>query len=207
MVIFRVKVKLKLEIQVLFNDDIIYYINLMGKFVIGGLYGDMGLIGCKIIVDIYGGKGVYGGGVFLGKDLLKVDCLVVYVICYIVKNLVVVGVCNEVLVQVFYVIGVVVLINIYINIYNIVNVLLNDSQIVDKVVEIFDMCFYVIEQCLKFCNLIYSEIVVYGYMGCNLEIKIVSMKNGVGEILEKEVEIFIWEKLDYVDKVKVVFSL
>lgn len=168
-VILWVKVQFKFELQKLFDENIIYYINLIGKFVIGGLYGDVGLMGCKIIVDIYGGKGVYGGGVFFGKDFFKVDCFVAYVICYIVKNFVVVGVCDEVLVQVFYVIGVVVFINIYVNIYGIVNVKMSDGEIVKKVEEVFDMCFYVIEQCLKFCILIYFEFVVYGYMGCILE--------------------------------------
>ncbi len=206
-VIPRVKAKLKPEIQALFNDDITYHINPTGKFVIGGPHGDTGLTGRKIIVDTYGGKGAHGGGAFSGKDPSKVDRSAAYATRHIAKNLVAAGVCNEVLVQVSYAIGVAAPTNIYINTYNTANVSLNDSQIADKVVEIFDMRPYAIEQRLKLRNPIYSETAAYGHMGRNSEIKTVSMKNGAGEILEKEVETFTWEKLDYVDKVKAAFSL
>lgn len=206
-VIPRVKAKLKPEIQALFNDDITYHINPTGKFVIGGPHGDTGLTGRKIIVDTYGGKGAHGGGAFSGKDPSKVDRSAAYATRHIAKNLVAAGVCDEVLVQVSYAIGVAAPTNIYINTYNTANVALNDSQIADKVVEIFDMRPYAIEQRLKLRNPIYSETAAYGHMGRHPEIKTVSMKNGAGEILEKEVETFTWEKLDYVDKVKVAFSL
>lgn len=206
-VIPRVKAKLKPEIQALFNDDITYHINPTGKFVIGGPHGDTGLTGRKIIVDTYGGKGAHGGGAFSGKDPSKVDRSAAYATRHIAKNLVAAGVCDEVLVQVSYAIGVAAPTNIYINTYNTANVSLNDSQIADKVTEIFDMRPYAIEQRLKLRNPIYSETAAYGHMGRNSEIKRVSMKNGAGEILEKEVETFTWEKLDYVDKVKAAFSL
>lgn len=206
-VIPRVKAKLKPEIQALFNDNITYHINPTGKFVIGGPHGDTGLTGRKIIVDTYGGKGAHGGGAFSGKDPSKVDRSAAYATRHIAKNLVAAGVCDEVLVQVSYAIGVAAPTNIYINTYNTSNVSLNDSQIADKVVEIFDMRPYAIEQRLKLRNPIYSETAAYGHMGRHSEVKTVSMKNGAGEILEKEVETFTWEKLDYVDKVKAAFSL
>lgn len=206
-VIPRVKAKLKPEIQALFNDDITYHINPTGKFVIGGPHGDTGLTGRKIIVDTYGGKGAHGGGAFSGKDPSKVDRSAAYATRHIAKNMVAAGVCNEILVQVSYAIGVAAPTNIYINTYNTANVSLNDSQIADKVAEIFDMRPYAIEQRLKLRNPIYSETAAYGHMGRNSEVKTVSMKNGAGEILEKEVETFTWEKLDYVDKVKAAFSL
>lgn len=206
-VIPRVKAKLKPEIQALFNDNITYHINPTGKFVIGGPHGDTGLTGRKIIVDTYGGKGAHGGGAFSGKDPSKVDRSAAYATRHIAKNMVAAGVCNEILVQVSYAIGVAAPTNIYINTYNTANVSLNDSQIADKVAEIFDMRPYAIEQRLKLRNPIYSETAAYGHMGRNSEIKTVSMKNGAGEILEKEVETFTWEKLDYVDKVKAAFGL
>ncbi|NET33544.1 MAG: methionine adenosyltransferase [Cyanothece sp. SIO1E1] len=206
-VIPRVKAKLKPEIQALFNDNITYHINPTGKFVIGGPHGDTGLTGRKIIVDTYGGKGAHGGGAFSGKDPSKVDRSAAYATRHIAKNMVAAGVCNEILVQVSYAIGVAAPTNIYINTYNTANVSLNDSQIAEKVAEIFDMRPYAIEQRLKLRNPIYSETAAYGHMGRNSEIKTVSMKNGAGEILEKEVETFTWEKLDYVDKVKAAFSL
>lgn len=206
-VIPRVKAKLKPEIQALFNSDITYHINPTGKFVIGGPHGDTGLTGRKIIVDTYGGKGAHGGGAFSGKDPSKVDRSAAYATRHIAKNMVAAGVCNEILVQVSYAIGVAAPTNIYINTYGTANVDLNDSQIADKVVEIFDMRPYAIEQRLKLRNPIYSETAAYGHMGRKSEIKTVSMKNGAGDILEKEVETFTWEKLDYVDKVKSAFGL
>jgi S-adenosylmethionine synthetase len=206
-VIPRVKAQMKPKIQALYDDNITYHINPTGKFVIGGPHGDTGLTGRKIIVDTYGGKGAHGGGAFSGKDPSKVDRSAAYATRHIAKNMVAAGVCNEILVQVSYAIGVAAPNNIYINTYGTANVDLSDSQIADKVADIFDMRPYAIEQRLKLRNPIYSETAAYGHMGRPSEIKIVKLKNGAGEILEKEVETFTWEKLDYVDKVKTAFDL
>lgn len=206
-VIPKVKAKLKPEIQSLFNDDITYHINPTGKFVIGGPHGDTGLTGRKIIVDTYGGKGAHGGGAFSGKDPSKVDRSAAYATRHIAKNLVAAGVCNEVLVQVSYAIGVAAPTNIYINTYGTANVDFNDSQIADKVAGIFDMRPYAIEQRLKLRNPIYSETAAYGHMGRHPQTKTIRLRNGAGETLEKEVETFTWEKLDYVEKVQAAFGL
>lgn len=206
-VIPRVKAQMKPEIQALYDDNITYHINPTGKFVIGGPHGDTGLTGRKIIVDTYGGKGAHGGGAFSGKDPSKVDRSAAYATRHIAKNMVAAGVCNEILVQVSYAIGVAAPTNIYINTYGTANVDLSDSQIADKAADIFDMRPYAIEQRLKLRNPIYSETAAYGHMGRPSEIKTVRLKNGAGEILEKEVETFTWEKLDYVDKVKTAFGL
>lgn len=206
-VIPRVKAQMKPEIQALYDDNITYHINPTGKFVIGGPHGDTGLTGRKIIVDTYGGKGAHGGGAFSGKDPSKVDRSAAYATRHIAKNMVAAGVCNEILVQVSYAIGVAAPTNIYINTYGTANVALSDSQIADKVADIFDMRPYAIEQRLKLRNPIYSETAAYGHMGRPSETKTVKLKNGAGEILEKEVETFTWEKLDYVDKVKAAFGL
>jgi len=206
-VIPRVKAQMKPEIQALYDDNITYHINPTGKFVIGGPHGDTGLTGRKIIVDTYGGKGAHGGGAFSGKDPSKVDRSAAYATRHIAKNMVAAGVCNEILVQVSYAIGVAAPTNIYINTYGTANVELSDSQIADKVADIFDMRPYAIEQRLKLRNPIYSETAAYGHMGRPSETKTVKLKNGAGEILEKEVETFTWEKLDYVDKVKTAFNL
>lgn len=206
-VIPRVKAMCKAEIQTLFNDEITYHVNPTGKFVIGGPHGDTGLTGRKIIVDTYGGKGAHGGGAFSGKDPSKVDRSAAYATRHIAKNLVAAGVCNEVLVQVSYAIGVARPTNIYINTYGSSNVAISDSEIAKKVEAIFDMRPYAIETRLKLRNPIYSESAAYGHMGRTSETKTVSFKNGSGQIMTKEVETFTWEKLDYVDKVKQVFQL
>lgn len=206
-VIPRVKAQLKPELQALFTDQIIYHINPTGKFVIGGPHGDTGLTGRKIIVDTYGGKGAHGGGAFSGKDPSKVDRSAAYATRHIAKNLVAAGVCNEVLVQVSYAIGVAKPTNIYINTYGSANVSLSDSEIANKVVEIFDMRPYAIEQRLKLRTPIYSETAAYGHMGRDSEVKTVKLTNGSGETIKVEVETFTWEKLDYVDRVKAAFSL
>lgn len=206
-VVPRIKAKLKPELQELFNDDITYHINPTGKFVIGGPHGDAGLTGRKIIVDTYGGKGAHGGGAFSGKDPSKVDRSAAYATRHIAKNLVAAGVCNEVLVQVSYAIGVAKPTNIYVQTYGTNNVDLSDSQIAEKVAAIFDMRPYAIEQRLKLRTPIYSESAAYGHMGRAPEVKTVSFKDGSGNIVEKEVETFTWEKLDYVDKVKEAFGL
>ncbi len=206
-VIPRVKALYPAHVQALFNDDIIYHVNPTGKFVIGGPHGDTGLTGRKIIVDTYGGKGAHGGGAFSGKDPSKVDRSAAYATRHIAKNLVAAGVCDEVLVQVSYAIGVAKPTNIYVNTYGSSKVNMKDSEIANIVMEIFDMRPYAIENRLKLRNPIYSDSAAYGHMGRNPEVKKVSLTNGSGETITKEVETFTWEKLDYVDKVKKAFSL
>ena len=207
LVIPRVKALCKDSVQDLFTEDITYHINPTGKFVIGGPHGDTGLTGRKIIVDTYGGKGAHGGGAFSGKDPSKVDRSAAYATRHIAKNLVAAGVCSEVLVQVSYAIGVARPTNIYVQTYGTAKVDLLDSQIADKVMEIFDMRPYAIENRLKLRNPIYSESAAYGHIGRTSETKTVRVVNGSGEVLEKEVETFTWEKLDYVDQVKAAFGL
>ena len=206
-VIPRVKALCKDEVQALFNDDITYHINPTGKFVIGGPHGDTGLTGRKIIVDTYGGKGAHGGGAFSGKDPSKVDRSAAYATRHIAKNLVAAGVANEVLVQVSYAIGVAKPTNIYVNTYGSSKVDLSDSEIADRVAEIFDMRPYFIEQRLKLRNPIYGESAAYGHMGRRPETKEVSFTNGGGETKTMQVETFTWEKLDYVDQVKSAFGI
>lgn len=206
-VIPNVKRQLQPSVQALFNDQITYHINPTGKFVIGGPHGDAGLTGRKIIVDTYGGKGAHGGGAFSGKDPSKVDRSAAYATRHIAKNLVAAGVCEEVLVQVSYAIGVAKPTNIYIQTYGTANVPMNDGEIAQKVGEIFDMRPYAIEQRLKLRNPIYSDAAAYGHMGRQPELKTVTLKDGSGNVLTREVETFTWEKLDYVDAVKAAFSL
>ncbi|GAB5555418.1 MAG: methionine adenosyltransferase [Saprospiraceae bacterium] len=206
-VIPKVKATCKPGVQALFDDQITYHINPTGKFVIGGPHGDTGLTGRKIIVDTYGGKGAHGGGAFSGKDPSKVDRSAAYATRHIAKNLVAAGVCEEVLVQVSYAIGVAKPTNIYIQTFGSANVELTDGQIADKVSEIFDMRPYAIEQRLKLRNPIYSDSAAYGHMGRTPQIKEVTLKDGSGNIITKEVETFTWEKLDYVDQVKAAFGL
>jgi S-adenosylmethionine synthetase len=203
----RVKAKLNPELQALFTDTITYHVNPTGKFVIGGPHGDTGLTGRKIIVDTYGGKGAHGGGAFSGKDPSKVDRSAAYATRHIAKNLVAAGVCKEVLVQVSYAIGVAKPTNIYINTYGTAKVAKTDAEIADTVYSIFDMRPYAIEQRLKLRNPIYSESAAYGHMGRLPEIKTLTFKDGSGQKITKEVELFTWEKLDYTDKVKAAFSL
>jgi S-adenosylmethionine synthetase len=206
-VIPRVKAKLKPELQALFNDKIEYHINPTGKFVIGGPHGDTGLTGRKIIVDTYGGKGAHGGGAFSGKDPSKVDRSAAYATRHIAKNLVAAGVCDEVLVQVSYAIGVAKPCGLYVNTYGTSKVNMTDGEIADKVSEIFDMRPYFIEQRLKLRNPIYQETAAYGHMGRKNEIVTKSFKAPDGTVITKEVELFTWEKIDYVDKVKAAFAL
>jgi S-adenosylmethionine synthetase len=203
----RVKAKLKPELQALFTDTITYHVNPTGKFVIGGPHGDTGLTGRKIIVDTYGGKGAHGGGAFSGKDPSKVDRSAAYATRHIAKNLVAAGVCKEVLVQVSYAIGVAKPTNIYINTYGTAKVAKTDAQIAEIVYGIFDMRPYAIEQRLKLRNPIYSDSAAYGHMGRIPEIKTLTFKDGSGQQVTKEVELFTWEKLDYKDQVKTAFSL
>lgn len=202
----RLKNKLKPEIQNLFNDQIKYHINPTGKFVIGGPHGDTGLTGRKIIVDTYGGKGAHGGGAFSGKDPSKVDRSAAYATRHIAKNLVAAGVADEVLVQVSYAIGVVEPMGIYVNTYGTSKVDMTDGQIAELVTKLFDMRPAFLVKRLKLKNPIYSETAAYGHMGRNPEVKKVTFK-GNGETVEREVETFTWEKLDYVDQIKEAFSL
>jgi S-adenosylmethionine synthetase len=202
----RVKEQLPENLQKLFTDDITYHINPTGKFVIGGPHGDTGLTGRKIIVDTYGGKGAHGGGAFSGKDPSKVDRSGAYATRHIAKNLVAAGVADEILVQVSYAIGVVEPMGIFVDTYGTSKVDLTDGEIAKIVSEIFDMRPYAIETRLKLRNPIYSETAAYGHMGRKSEIKTLKFNNG-GSVVEKEVETFTWEKLDYVDKVKKAFNL
>ncbi len=191
----------------LFNDQITYHINPTGKFVIGGPHGDTGLTGRKIIVDTYGGKGAHGGGAFSGKDPSKVDRSAAYATRHIAKNLVAAGLCDEILVQVSYAIGVAKPTSINVNTYGTAKVNLTDGEI-SKVVEgIFDMRPYFIEQRLKLRNPIYSETAAYGHMGRTPETvtKTFQLPNGAPKTVT--VELFTWEKLDFVDKVKAAFHL
>ena len=191
----------------LFNDKIIYHINPTGKFVIGGPHGDTGLTGRKIIVDTYGGKGAHGGGAFSGKDPSKVDRSAAYATRHIAKNLVAAGVCDEALVQVSYAIGVAKPMGIYINTYGTAKVNMTDGEIAKKVEEIFDMRPYFIEQRLKLRQPMYSECAAYGHMGRESQIVTKSFKSADGKTKSVKVELFTWEKLDYVSKVKKAFKI
>jgi S-adenosylmethionine synthetase len=203
----RVKAHLKPELQQLFNSDIKYHINPTGKFVIGGPHGDTGLTGRKIIVDTYGGKGGHGGGAFSGKDPSKVDRSAAYATRHIAKNLVAAGVCDEILVQVSYAIGVKDPMGIYVNTYGTSKVGLNDGEIARKVGEIFDMTPYGIETRLKLRNPMYAETAAYGHMGRTSETVQKQFLGANGETKNIEVELFTWEKLDYADKVKAAFNI
>lgn len=206
-VIPRVKAKLTPEIQALFTDDILYHINPTGIFVIGGPHGDTGLTGRKIIVDTYGGKGAHGGGAFSGKDPSKVDRSAAYATRHVAKNLVAAGVCDEVLVQVSYAIGVAEPCGIFVDTYGTAKVGLSDGEIAKKVSEVFDMRPYFIEQRLKLRNPIYAETAAYGHMGRTPETVTKKFVAPDGKEVTREVELFTWEKLDYVDKVKEAFGL
>src|ERR1700739_4874296 len=203
----RVKAKLPKRVQTLFNDKIKYHVNPTGKFVIGGPHGDTGLTGRKIIVDTYGGKGAHGGVAFSGKDPSKVDRSAAYATRHIAKNLVAAGVCDEVLVQVSYAIGVAKPMGIFVTTYGTGKVGLNDSQIAKKVESIFDMTPYAIETRFKLRNPIYSETAAYGHFGKPSKIVTKTFTHHDGTTITKEVELFTWEKLDYVDKVKAAFGL
>ena len=203
----RVKASLPAHIQALFNDDIKYHINPTGKFVIGGPHGDTGLTGRKIIVDTYGGKGAHGGGAFSGKDPSKVDRSAAYASRHIAKNLVAAGVADEVLVQVSYAIGVVEPMGIFVDTYGTAKVDLNDGEIAKKVTEVFDMRPAAIEKRLKLRSPMYLETAAYGHMGRENEVVTKSFIGADGKSHDREVELFTWEKLDYVDKVKAAFGL
>ena len=194
-------------IQDLFNDQITYHINPTGKFVIGGPHGDTGLTGRKIIVDTYGGKGAHGGGAFSGKDPSKVDRSAAYASRHIAKNLVAAGVATEVLVQVSYAIGVVEPTSIFVDTYGTSTLGLTDGEIADKVAEIFDMRPAAIEERLKLRNPIYQETAAYGHMGKEPKIVTKVFESPYSGKVEKEVELFTWERLDYVKIVKKAFAI
>jgi len=202
----RVKAKYKKYAR-LFNDGIKYHINPTGKFVIGGPHGDTGLTGRKIIVDTYGGKGAHGGGAFSGKDPSKVDRSAAYATRHIAKNLVAAGVADEILVQVSYAIGVAQPTSINVNTYGTAKVKLSDGQIAKKVMDLFDMRPYFIETRLKLRNPIYSETAAYGHMGRKSETVEKTFVSPDGKEVKRKVELFTWEKLDYVPKVKKAFGL
>jgi S-adenosylmethionine synthetase len=202
----RVKAKYKKYAR-LFNDQIKYHINPTGKFVIGGPHGDTGLTGRKIIVDTYGGKGAHGGGAFSGKDPSKVDRSAAYATRHIAKNLVAAGVADEILVQVSYAIGVAQPTSINVNTYGTAKVKLTDGQIAKKVMELFDMRPYFIETRLKLRNPIYSETAAYGHMGRQPQVIEKTFVSPDGKEVKRKVELFTWEKLDYVPKVKKAFGI
>ncbi|WPR74653.1 methionine adenosyltransferase [Algoriphagus sp. NG3] len=203
----RVVAKLKPEIQKLFTSEIKYHINPTGKFVIGGPHGDTGLTGRKIIVDTYGGKGAHGGGAFSGKDPSKVDRSAAYATRHIAKNMVAAGLADEVLVQVSYAIGVAKPMGIYINTYGTAKVDMNDGAIAKKIEELFDMRPYAIEQRLKLRNPIYEETAAYGHMGRTNEVVTKTFYSPYRDEIKLDVELFTWEKLDYVDRIKKAFEL
>jgi len=203
----RVKAQLKPELQSLFNDEIKFHINPTGKFVIGGPHGDTGLTGRKIIVDTYGGRGAHGGGAFSGKDPSKVDRSAAYATRHIAKNLVAAGVADEILVQISYAIGVKDPMGIYVNTYGTSKVNLTDGQIAEKIAHLFDMTPYGIETRLGLRNPIYSETAAYGHMGRTPRKVTKEFESSTGEKKQVEVELFTWEKLDYIEKVKEEFGL
>ena len=202
----RVKNLLPSNIQNLFNENINYHVNPTGIFVIGGPHGDTGLTGRKIIVDTYGGKGAHGGGAFSGKDPSKVDRSAAYATRHIAKNLVAAGIAEEVLVQVAYAIGVAEPVGLYVNTCGTSKVNLNDGQIAEKLNEIFDMRPYAIEQRFNLRSPIYSETAAYGHMGRNPEKIKKEFTAADGSKINVEVELFPWEKLDYVEKIKSSFT-
>jgi len=204
----RVKARLPENIQVLFNDQIIYHVNPTGKFVIGGPHGDTGLTGRKIIVDSYGGKGAHGGGAFSGKDPSKVDRSAAYAARHIAKNLVAAGVADEVLIQISYAIGVARPTSICVNTFGRSNVQISDSEIAQKIQLLFDLRPKVIEERLKLRHPIYLETASYGHFGREPRVVIKQYKSRyLHEPVIRVVELFTWEKLDYIDKIKEAFGL
>ena len=204
----RVKAKItSAKVLALFNDNIKYFVNPTGKFVIGGPHGDTGLTGRKIIVDTYGGKGAHGGGAFSGKDPSKVDRSAAYAARHIAKNMVAAGVADEMLVQVSYAIGVAEPVNIYVNTYGRSKVQLTDGEIAQKVAQLFDLRPKAIERSLKLRQPIYAETAAYGHMGRKNEVVKKTFTSRYHETKVMEVELFTWEKLDRVDDIKKAFGL
>ena len=203
----RVKRECGEKVLALFNDDIKYYVNPTGKFVIGGPHGDTGLTGRKIIVDTYGGKGAHGGGAFSGKDSSKVDRSAAYAARHIAKNMVAAGVADEMLVQLAYAIGVAEPVSVYVNTYGHSHVSLTDSQIAEKVKALFNLKPKAIERSLKLRQPIYLETAAYGHMGRQYEVKEKTFTSHYHETKTMTVELFTWEKLDRVDDIKRAFNL
>ena len=203
----RIMKKLPKRIQKLFNNGIQYHINPTGKFVIGGPHGDTGLTGRKIIVDTYGGKGAHGGGAFSGKDPSKVDRSGAYATRHIAKNMVAAGLCDEVLVQVAYAIGVAKPIGLYVNTYGTSKIKMTDGAIARKIENIFDMRPYFIEERFKLRTPIYSETAAYGHMGREPKTVEKTFNKGKSNEIKMKVELFPWEKLDYVEKLKKAFRV
>jgi S-adenosylmethionine synthetase len=203
----KVKKRLPKKIQNLFDDQIKYHINPTGKFVIGGPHGDTGLTGRKIIVDTYGGKGAHGGGAFSGKDPSKVDRSAAYAARHAAKNLVAAGVADEILVQVSYAIGVVEPTSIFVDTYRTANVEMTDGEIAKKVEKLFDMRPFAIEERLKLRNPIYLETAAYGHMGKEPRTITKVFESPYNGRVEREVELFTWEKLDKVEDIKKAFKI
>lgn len=202
----RVKALLPQRVQELFDAELILHVNPTGKFVIGGPHGDTGLTGRKIIVDTYGGKGAHGGGAFSGKDPSKVDRSAAYAARHIAKNMVAAGIADEILIQVSYAIGIAKPVGVFVNTYGTAKVNLSDAEISAKICGIFDLRPKAIEQRLKLRNPIYQETASYGHMGRKpMTVKKVYTSN-YWDTVEKEVELFTWEKIDYVDEIKKAFK-
>ncbi len=202
----RVKSKLSDAERALIDDNFILHVNPTGKFVIGGPHGDTGLTGRKIIVDTYGGKGAHGGGAFSGKDSSKVDRSAAYASRHIAKNMVAAGIADEILVQVAYAIGVAEPVGLYVNTYGKSNINLSDGEIADRIKDIFDMRPAAIVKRFGLKNPIFRATAAYGHVGRKPYTQTVKI-NQNGQEIEKEVEFFTWEKLDYVDKIKEVFNI
>ncbi len=203
----RVKAQLGDKVLSLFNDDIKYFVNPTGKFVIGGPHGDTGLTGRKIIVDTYGGKGAHGGGAFSGKDSSKVDRSAAYAARYIAKNMVAAGVADEMLVQVSYAIGVAEPVSIYVNTYGRSHVNMNDGEIARKISQMFDLRPKAIERQLKLRQPMYPETAAYGHMGRKNEVVEKTFTSRYHDTKTMQVELFTWEKLDKVEEIKKEFAL
>lgn len=203
----RVKAQLGEKVLTLFNDDIKYYVNPTGKFVIGGPHGDTGLTGRKIIVDTYGGKGAHGGGAFSGKDPSKVDRSAAYAARYIAKNMVAAGVADEMLVQLAYAIGVAEPVSVYVDTYGKSHVGMSDGEIAKKIKEMFDLRPHAIERTLKLRQPMYLETAAYGHMGRKNEVVEKTFTSHYHDTKTMKVELFTWEKLDQVDRIKKEFGL
>jgi S-adenosylmethionine synthetase len=204
----RVKAKINTPaVLALFDESIKYHVNPTGKFVIGGPHGDTGLTGRKIIVDTYGGKGAHGGGAFSGKDPSKVDRSAAYAARHIAKNMVAAGVADEMLIQLSYAIGVAQPVSVFVNTYGTAKVAMSDGEIAKKVAQLFDLRPKAIEERLKLRNPIYSETAAYGHMGRTPEVVTKTFSSPYLPSKTMEVELFTWEKLDYVDAIKEAFSL
>jgi len=194
-------------VKALFNADIKYFVNPTGKFVIGGPHGDTGLTGRKIIVDTYGGKGAHGGGAFSGKDPSKVDRSAAYAARHIAKNMVAAGVADEVLVELSYAIGVAEPVSVYVNTYGKSHVACSDGEAAQKIQKIFDLRPAAIEERLKLRNPIYEETAAYGHMGRTPQVVTKTFESRYEPSVTREVELFTWEKLDYVEKIRKEFNI